>query len=303
MLLTIICPVQNEEGNIVNFFKEISRELNCIEELDWQILFSDNDSTDQTKKEITQLMNLNHNINYLKLSKNFGYQGSIKAGLSEVKSDLYMIVDVDCQDPPELIKTFYKEINEGYDVVFGRRQYLSENLLMRNLRKFFYLLLKKVSDSEIEIGMAEFAMFTKQVRDAVLINKSTLPFLRAEIAQVGFKRLGINYSRESRKIGKTHYRLKDSIKYGFAGILNSSTYFLRLTPLLSFFMFLVSLFVLLYPVNPMFDRALEILIYNMILIYLTVIAIYLARVFHNTNLRPLFVIDRMNSKLRLKEGE
>jgi dolichol-phosphate mannosyltransferase len=214
-----------------------------------------------------------------------------------------MIVDVDCQDPPELIKTFYKEINEGYDVVFGRRQYLSENLLMRNLRKFFYLLLKKVSDSEIEIGMAEFAMFTKQVRDAVLINKSTLPFLRAEIAQVGFKRLGINYSRESRKIGKTHYRLKDSIKYGFAGILNSSTYFLRLTPLLSFFMFLVSLFVLLYPVNPMFDRALEILIYNMILIYLTVIAIYLARVFHNTNLRPLFVIDRMNSKLRLKEGE
>jgi dolichol-phosphate mannosyltransferase len=303
VLLTIICPVQNEEGNIVNFFKEISRELNCIEELDWQILFSDNDSTDQTKKEITQLMNLNHNINYLKLSKNFGYQGSIKAGLSEVKSDLYMIVDVDCQDPPELIKTFYKEINEGYDVVFGRRQYLSENLLMRNLRKFFYLLLKKVSDSEIEIGMAEFAMFTKQVRDAVLINKSTLPFLRAEIAQVGFKRLGINYSRESRKIGKTHYRLKDSIKYGFAGILNSSTYFLRLTPLLSFFMFLVSLFVLLYPVNPMFDRALEILIYNMILIYLSVIAIYLARVFHNTNLRPLFVIDRMNSKLRLKEGE
>lgn len=301
--MTIICPVLNEEGSIANFFKEISQELNSIEGLDWQILFSDNDSTDQTKKEITKLMNLYQNINYLKLSKNFGYQGSIKAALSEVKSDLYIIVDVDCQDPPELIKTFYKEINKGYDVVFGRRQYLSENLLMRNLRKFFYLILKKVSDSEIEIGMAEFAMFTKQVRDAVLINRSTLPFLRAEIAQVGFKRLGINYSRKRRKIGKTHYSFLDSFKYGFAGILNSSTYFLRITPLLSFFMFFVSLFVLLYPVNSMVDRALEILLYNMILIYLSVIAIYLARVFHNTNLRPLFVIDRINSKLRLKQEE
>ena len=295
--LAIICPIHNEEKNIDYFIERTFKSIQDLSELEVELYFSDNGSTDRSRELITKQIQMHKNIFYIKLSKNFGYQNSIKAALSLIESDLYVILDVDCQDPPELIPIFFKKFKLGNQVVFGRRSYPNEKYIMRFLRRFYYIILKFASDSEIELGMAEFALFSKKVRDAVLINRSTLPFLRAELVQVGFPRYGIDYSREKRNFGVTHYNFISSLKFGIAGILNSSTFLLRIMPFAAILTLLSSI-ILFFLFNKNLLHYIIIQL-NLITLFISFIGIYLARVFHNSNGRPLFVVDFDKSILML----
>jgi dolichol-phosphate mannosyltransferase len=127
-----------------------------------------------------------------------------------------------------MILQFIEKYEQGYDIVYGERVDREEAKIIKGTRKIFYRLLHRVADEEIILDMAEFSLFTKEVRDAILAENTSFPFIRASIGRVGFKRAAIPFKRQKRIAGKTHYNFVGMFIFAIAGILSSSTLLLRL---------------------------------------------------------------------------
>lgn len=229
LLLTVIVPVFNEADVIPMFFSRIQPVIAKIQEsYRVNLLFLNNASTDKSFDVISELRKDFNFVHLITLSSNVGYQKSIECGLRNAKGDIFVVIDVDCEDPPEMILKFIEHYEKGFDLVYGLRADRSENSAMKLTRKFFYHLVRKVSDDEILLYMAEFALLTAEVRDATIASLDSFPFLRSSMARVGFKRIGISYKRQPRIAGKTHYNLYGMTVFAIASILSSTTLPLRL---------------------------------------------------------------------------
>lgn len=294
--LTVICPVFNEEKAIPLFFARIKAVFRTIaREYAADLVFVNNASTDGTLAEIARIRADNPNVFVISLSKNCGYQRSVECGLRNTRGDLFLVIDVDCEDPPEMIPAFLEKIREGADVAYGERVDRPEGVVLKSMRKLFYRVTRAVADEEIILDMAEFALMTAEVRDAIVRDTSSFPFIRASIGRVGFRRAGIAYRREPRIAGDTHYNFLGMTTFAIAGILSSSTLFLRIPAyLFPFWIVLVALLAAL-AVNERSAGAMVGLIVA-IAAYVggtcAAVAIYVARSYKNTLGRPNFVIDR-----------
>jgi glycosyltransferase involved in cell wall biosynthesis len=296
MHLTIICPVYNEASVIPLFFERLApvvRQLSARYRVD--VLFLNNASTDGTLNVIDTLRKENPFIYFVSLSSNVGYQKSIECGLRTVKGDVITFIDVDCEDPPEMILEFMQRYEQGYDIVYGERVARDENRIIASLRKLFYRIVHSIADEDFILYMAEFALLTAEVRDAIIRDQSSFPFVRSSIARVGFNRIGIPYKRQRRIGGRTHYNFLQMIIFAVAGILAASTLVLRL-PIYVFPFWLVLTGVLgviqIQTGNPW------ILLVNVLLActYLggtaAFLALYVARIYKNGLGRPNYVIHR-----------
>jgi len=229
MRLTIICPVYNEASVIPLFFARLApvvKTLSVRYRVD--VLFLNNASTDGTFDAIEVLRKEHPFVYVISMSANVGYQRSIECGLRNAKGDVMTFIDVDCEDPPEMILQFVHGYEQGYDIVYGERAARDENPIVSSLRKLFYRIVYSIRDEDFILDMAEFALLTAEVRDAIIRDQSSFPFIRSSIARVGFKRMGIPYRRQRRIAGKTHYNLLQMTIFAVAGILAASTLSLRL---------------------------------------------------------------------------
>jgi polyisoprenyl-phosphate glycosyltransferase len=226
---TVLCPVYNEQIVIPLFFariKPVIDKLSSRYRLD--LVFLNNASTDGTYQVIEQLRKEYPFVHVITLSANVGYQRSLECGLRNAKGDIISFIDVDCEDPPEMILEFIKYYEQGYDVVYGERVDREEIRFIKMLRKVFYQIVHRVADEEIILYMAEFSLFTAEVRNAMVQDQDSFPFIRSSIARVGFNRIGIPYKRHRRIAGETHYNLLGMTFFAIAGILSSSTLPLRM---------------------------------------------------------------------------
>jgi glycosyltransferase involved in cell wall biosynthesis len=227
-LITVICPVFNEEKTIPIFYRRVAA---LFEKLDSQfscnLLFVDNCSTDSSLKTIHTISEENAQVFYLGLSKNVGYQKSMEAGLRNAVGDFFVIIDVDCEDPPEMVAEFVEIQKGGIDIVYGERVDRSEPYMIKTLRKVFYRFTRFVSDEHFFVDMAEFCLITSEVRDAIIQDMSSFPFIRASIGRVGFEFKGVPYKRSPRVAGKSNFNFSRMIIFAVAGILSSSTLPLR----------------------------------------------------------------------------
>jgi polyisoprenyl-phosphate glycosyltransferase len=297
--LNVIVPSYNESVNIPYFYGRARPALEALRGLDWQIVFVNNSSDDDSIAQFQTLRSGDPRVTFITLSRNFGYHAALLAGLSSLESDYYAIVDVDCEDPPELLVDFFKAIQAGAQVAYGIRSNRDEPGLITFGRKLFYLANKGVADSEIVMWMGEFSMFTRQVRDAILAAKTTFVSIRAEMGYVGFKRVGIPYLRANRKYGKTHYNLWRMTVYAIASILSGTTFPLRLL------LYLSALIAIGFPIAVVIFRPGPIVIgvvaavigLYFVIIALPLIGLYLARTYHNVVFRPRFVIDWTQTQL------
>jgi polyisoprenyl-phosphate glycosyltransferase len=299
--VTIICPVHNEEEAIPLFYRRLQMVLaNHREKYSFELLFSNNGSTDNTLKEIQKLSQTDPSVQYLTYSRNFGYQWSLIGALTHAKGDANIIIDVDCEDPPELIEKFLSGWAEGYDLVYGLRTSRPEPILLRAVRKIFYRLTRSIADSDFILDMAEFSLFTKRMKEVVLANKSTFPFVRAELGFAGFKRKGIPFVREPRICGKTHYNLWRMSQFAVGGILSSSTFLLRLAIYLGAPLFVLNLLTAVitpfFPI-PQWEKFIGFINSSFSILFITVICTYLARIYKNGVQRPLYIVDWENTKL------
>lgn len=297
-LISIICPVFNEQQNILPFYERIGKIIEHLaDRYRFELIFTNNCSIDQTYMMIKDLHQTDERVKLLTFSRNFGYQASVLAGLTYARGDASVVIDVDCEDPPELILDFVQKWEEGYDVVFGVRRKREESRVVQELRRLFYWLLQKMGDYEVVRDMAEFSLITREVRQQILNNQSTFPFLRTEIGHVGFTRYGVDYIRQSRKLGKTHYNFLGMTIFAIGGILSSSTFLLRFSAIAGVCMLPVNLVLLILNFTT-FSRAFELLaaLDLMYLVFTTaVLSIYTARIYKNGVHRPVYVVDWKHS--------
>ena len=297
--LAVVVPVHNELANIGPFFERLAAALATLPGIESRIVFVNDGSDDGSYERIRELARSDDRVKIVTLSRQFGYHGVLMAGLSLASADLYAIVDVDGEDPPELFREFLAAIVSGADVAYGIRSNRPEPSPITFGRRLFYYVNKWIADSEIIVWMAEFAMITRQVRDAIIAPRTTYPFLRAEIGYVGFARVGIPYVRGARMSGKTHYSMWRMTRFAVSGFLASSTFPLRLI------LYLAALTAVLFPVamavvggGPAGATTLAaITALYFILFSLPTIALYLARTYKNGVARPTFIVDRNKTSL------
>ena len=295
--ISIICPVFNEAQTIPIFYDRISAVLQPLRDrYDFELLFLNNRSSDGTLEVLKDLRRRDASVQIITLSRNFGYQASVQAGMSYASGDGIIVIDVDCEDPPELIPAFLAKWQEGYDVVCGIRMERAERWVVKKLRNVFYHLLRLTADMDIVLYMAEFALISAVVRDAILNNKNTFPFLRAEIGYAGFSRYEFAYNRQARVAGRTHYNFLRMLSFAAAGLLTSSTFLMRLAAyLLPVVIALNALLVV--SDHPLAFRALVASDLSYIALLITIQGVYLARVYKNAMGRPIFIVDPRHTYL------
>ena len=294
MKLSLLVPVYDDQDEVVPFYERALPALEALPGLDsWELLFLNDGSTDATLERILSLRARDPRVKALTLSRNFGYHANIFAGLSHAEADLYAVIHVDCEDPPELLADFLREIRSGSQVAYGIRSQRDEAAPLTWLRGLFYHVNSWVSDSPTILWMAEFVMFTRAVREGVLEPKTPFPFLRTEIAHVGLKAAGVPYARARRRRGRSHYNLYTLTVFAIGGFLASSTFPLRMVLYLAAALgFGVPALALVLRLSLRDTAYLSmVLLFYFCLVSLSMLALYLARTYKNGVGRPLFVVD------------
>lgn len=301
--VSIVTPVYNEAVALPIFYERLAATLAPLEpRYQFEILFSDNHSTDATADKVRALRARDPRVQLLALSRNYGYQASMVAGMRQASGDAIIFIDVDCEDPPEMIPRFLDGWEQGNDIVYGIRERRHEPPHLTLARRIFYRVNKMIADSDILVDVAEFCLMTAAVRDAVSSGLSTFPFIRAEVAHYGFQRMGIHYDRQPRVGGQSHYSYYGMARFAIAGILTSTTVPLRLSLYGLPVLFLGNALLLWLEASGRWGMAFEMLVAIDLLYIATAlafVAVYTGRNYRNVVGRPIAVVDFRRSALDL----
>ncbi len=296
--LAVVVPCHDEEGNVAPFYAEAKAALERLP-VDWSLLFVNDASADGTLDRILALRDKDPRVKVATLSRNFGYHAALVAGLTLADADLYAIVDVDGEDPPELLEKFHAAIENGARTVYGIRDRRPEPGWLIGARWLFYWINQRIADGPTRLWMAEFSLFTRDVRDFVLASRTTFPFLRAELSYAGLRVEGVPYERRPRRAGRTHYGLWSMAKFAVGGFLASSTFPLRAILYLSAALAVVYAAAWAALRLSLVEAGALAAVFALAFLLLSVpmLALYLARTYKNATGRPLFFVDRERSRL------
>ena len=221
--ISIVVPVFKEESNILPF---LERLLPVIESISTQteVIFALDPSPDKTEEVIIEISNQNSQIKLLKMSRRFGQPAATMAGLAYSTGKRVVVIDVDLQDPPEIILELNRKMNEGFDVVYAtRRTRDGETIIKKIFAKFGYKVINSLSDVQIPKNTGDFRIMSRRVVDEICGLNEKHGFLRGLVAYVGFNQTGIYYDRDSRHTGKGNYnRYLGSMRIGLNGLVGFS---------------------------------------------------------------------------------
>lgn len=228
-LITISIPVLNEEENLLALYSRlIALAKKMSRKCDFEFLFSDNHSSDNTWQSIELLAAKDRRVKAIRFSKDFGFQRSILANYMHATGDAIMQIDADLQDPPEMLEEFFQYWVNGYDVIYGIRASRSEGWAVTNFRKFGYWAINKLSEDPIPRNAGDFRLVDRKVVDALLKMKTKDPYIRGMISNLGFNQIGISYDRTRRTAGASKFNYSRLAKLGLTAIYNHSTIPLKL---------------------------------------------------------------------------
>jgi polyisoprenyl-phosphate glycosyltransferase len=228
-LVSLVVPVYNEEDNIPLFYPAVREVIDPLAaEYDFEFVFSDNHSTDRTPELLRALAKQDPRVRAYRLSRNFGYQRSILTAYLRSEGDAAIQLDVDLQDPPELIPVFLEKWREGSDVVYGIRKSRLESKRWSVARKLFYWLVDFLSEDPIPRDAGDFRLISRRVINELGRIGDPNPYLRGTIATLGFQQTGIDYARRARTVGTSKFSFYDNIKLALDGVVNQSVVPLRM---------------------------------------------------------------------------
>jgi glycosyltransferase involved in cell wall biosynthesis len=304
MVLSLVVPVYKEEKNIPEFLRRIRPILEAIT-ADYEIIFSLDPSPDRTEDVILEHRAQDERIKLLKFSRRFGQPMATLAGMDYASGEAVIVMDVDLQDPPELINQMIAKWREGFDVVLPqRRQRTGEPWLKKFVAKTGYKVINKIADVRIPPNTGDFRLMSRRVVREVVKLKESHGFLRGMVAVVGFKQVLIPFDRPQRFAGETNYnRFFGSLRIGFNGIFCFSTYALTLSTQLGFIIaaasFLIAMAYLVMKLAgfpfPIGNPTMVILILFMggiQLISVGILGEYIGRIYEEVRSRPKFIIER-----------
>lgn len=226
--LSIIVPVYNEEEVVELFLSEIMKTLNIVDKT-YEIIFINDGSKDNTMEKLINLKKIYSKIRIINLSRNFGKESALTAGLDAARGNAIIPIDVDLQDPPELIIDFVKKWEEGYDVVLAKRADRTlDTVSKRVTANIFYTFHNKIADVKIPNNVGDYRLFTRKVLTAIQKLPENQRFMKGIFAWVGFKTAMIEYKRDERKAGKTSFNGWKLWNFALEGITGFSTVLLRI---------------------------------------------------------------------------
>ncbi len=241
--ISVLIPTFNEQDNIIPLTEEITNIFrNKLKRYDYEIVFIDNCSTDDTRKNIEKLCYKNKKIKAIYNVKNFGYLRSPFYGLQQTTGDCTILMAADFQDPPELIMDFVKEWEKGYKIVAGIKNRSKENFILYFFRTLFYKIIKKITDIEHIEHFTGFGLYDKRFINILKKLDEVKPYLRGIVAELGFKRKDILYEQNRRRSGKTKSNWWSLYDLAMLGITSYSKVVLRLATIFGFIIAIISFF-------------------------------------------------------------
>lgn len=309
--LSIVIPIYNEQETLPflceclnNEFDGIKKGLLGQDSPKVEVLFINDGSTDNSRHILESIVKTNNVYRCINLSRNFGHQAAVSAGIQYARGKAVVIMDGDLQDPPELIKDLIKKWKQGFDVVYAVRRKREARFFKNVAYKMYYRMKSLLSDYPVQRDSGDFSLLDRKVVD--IINK--LPekdrYIRGLRAWVGFKQVGLEYDRIERKIGKSKYSFSGLVKLAFQGITTTSVKPLFLSGLLSILSILiiagVILFALFSKIYIPYDQmpkgwtSLMITIAFLSGCQLTaiwILSLYIARLYKEVLSRPTYVVE------------
>jgi polyisoprenyl-phosphate glycosyltransferase len=270
---------------------------------DFEIIFNDNHSNDNTFEKLRHLAAQDKRVRVVRFSRNFGFQRSIYAAYVKARGDAAVQLDCDMQDPPELIPELLRFWEEGYRVVYGVRRSRKEPGRINFLRKVFYRLIDLLSEDHLPYDAGDFRLVDRLVLEELKKIEDYQPYLRGTIATIGFKQIGIPYHRNERTRGKSKFSWGDLIGLAMDGILNHSVVPLRIATYTGLVVsLLTSLGILVYLGGRLFfarnwpagfatTTVLILLSLSLNALFLGVIGEYMGRIYKQVKKRPLVIVE------------
>lgn len=300
--ISIIIPLYNESKIFPHLIDRLN-SLNKITDLDIEFVLIDDGSKDDTAQLMSALALTDNRYNCIFLSRNYGHQIALTAGLKSARAtEAIMVIDGDLQDPPELIIDFYKYYKQGYDVVFAIRKKRKENFIKKFCYFIFYRILKKISYIDIPLDSGDFSLISRRALDVLNKMPEESRFIRGMRTWIGFKQIGIEYERSERFAGTSKYTFRMLLKLAYNGIFNFSEFPVKFITNLGAFTVCISLLYLTITVFKKFvygtvPEGFTALLFTIILfsgvqmISLGIIGEYVLRIFFQVKGRPLYIIE------------
>jgi dolichol-phosphate mannosyltransferase len=305
MQLSVIVPVFNEEENIAPL---LDRLKSVVEEItpDFEVIFINDGSKDGTLMKVKQAGEADPRVKYIDLSRNFGHQEAVTAGLNFARGKAVVIIDADLQDPPELIPAMFDRWEEGYKVVYAKRESRSgESWFKLKTAKIFYRLLQRITRYDIPVDTGDFRLIDRKVVDLLNDMGEHSKFLRGQIAWMGFEQTSVSYNRDPRAHGSTGYSLSKMVRLALNGITGFSDLPLRLVTIFGFLASVVAVLVMIYSFYsqyvlkdtvPGWASIMVSLLFlgGLQMIALGIIGEYLSRIYDEVRERPPYIIRQHN---------
>ena len=300
--VSLVVPVFNEVQELAEFYKRATQALSALEGMAYEIVFVDDGSQDGSFAKLASFAQLNPNIRVLKLSRNFGHQIAISAGIDHARGDCVVIMDADLQDPPEVVAAMIARWRDGFDVVYGvRSDRAGETPIKLATASMFYRLMGRLTNVHIPANVGDFRLISRRVVDQLKQLREKDRFVRGLVSWVGFRQTGIVYKRDPRHAGETKYPFRKMLSFAFDGITSFSTLPLKIATWTGYaaailaVLYLLSVFVqkmLGYTVDGWATIMVAMLFMGAVqLICLGILGEYLGRVFNEVKPRPMYIIE------------
>ena len=306
-LLSVVIPCFNEELVLRATHERLAQAVSAIEGFDYELIYVDDGSRDRTFEILTELQAHDTHMRVLKLSRNFGHQIAVTAGLEAATGDAIVVIDADLQDPPEVISEMVALWRQGNHVVYGSRTTRTgESRFKLITAKAFYRIINRFSDTTIPVDTGDFRLMDRSVVDVLLAMPERGRFLRGMVSWVGFRQVALPYEREARHAGRTKYSLLKMIQFAMDGIFSFSVLPLRfasLTGMVAICMALGGIILaIVVRVLRLYDLALGrgwaslfvavLFMGGVQLLTLGVMGEYLGRIYTEVKRRPLYAVEQ-----------
>lgn len=303
--VSIVIPCFNEEAGIGELLARCRKAAADAVGRRYEIVLVDDGSADGTWRAILNEMDAHSGVIGIRLSRNFGHQIALTAGLSAVNGTVVFVLDADLQDPPELLRPMLQVMKEtGADVVYGKRKNrVGERPFKRATASIFYRLLKRATDVAIPVDTGDFRLVSRRIADIIARMPERDRFIRGMVASIGFKQVPFEYDRQERFSGTTKYPLAKMISFAIDAFLGYSMILLRFASLAALAMLVVLCAVVFYSLYEwLYGRVIPGWTSLMItiaassffqLVALSIIGEYVGRTYLTSKERPLFIIDEI----------
>jgi polyisoprenyl-phosphate glycosyltransferase len=313
--LTVIIPVLNEAGNIPSLYERLSEVMQALGK-PYELLFVNDGSTDATLALVRELRDADPRVQFIDFSRNFGHQIAVSAGINYARGRHVVIIDADLQDPPELIHQLYAKLLEGNEVVYARRRKRKgETFFKRWTARLFYRFFNQFSSINIPLDTGDFRIIAQPVVQALRQMPEQHKFIRGQISWIGFRQTYIEYDRDPRLAGESHYPLRKMVRFALDGLTGFSVLPLKLATLLGFlvsgaaFLFIIIIIMLrLFGTQfgiltqPGWSSQMVVTLFlgGIQLITIGILGEYIGRIADNSKARPLYIVRTTSPELQLE---